>query len=257
MSPSTSSSWSRRRNRGARARNPRAWIAIVLVLSLAVAILSVSPAAANHIAGATYNGTVQGGTGMSFTVSANGSGITAFNVAGPLPGSSCTFGGSSAMYPTPLPITNHTFADTTDPLTFSGSFPGQQSASGTLRIRTSSPSCDTGPLSWTATTAAPLPPPPPGAGARCAGKPATKVGTAGRDNLRGTRGRDVIVGRGGADVIAGLAGNDLVCAGAGNDTVRGGRGRDRLLGGSGRDRLVGGPGADVLAGGPGRDIERQ
>jgi Ca2+-binding RTX toxin-like protein len=93
------------------------------------------------------------------------------------------------------------------------------------------------------------PPPPP----RCAGKPATIVGTDGRDVLRGTRRADVIVALAGDDVVKAADGNDTVCAGAGNDTVSGGDGNDRLSGEAGRDRLTGGGGTDRLVGGAGRD----
>ena len=96
----------------------------------------------------------------------------------------------------------------------------------------------------------------PGAGSgvpRCAGKPATIVGTAVRDRLRGTRRPDVIAMLGGNDVAGGGRGNDLICAGPGNDRVLGNSGSDRLNGQSGQDRLQGGAGKDRLAGGAGRD----
>ncbi len=93
--------------------------------------------------------------------------------------------------------------------------------------------------------------------ARCAGKPATKVGTSGPNKLRGTPRRDVIAGLGGNDVIRGLAGNDLLCGGKGKDRLLGGGGRDTLLGQAGRDTLRGGPGRDKLRGGPGRDKQIQ
>jgi hemolysin type calcium-binding protein len=70
---------------------------------------------------------------------------------------------------------------------------------------------------------------------RCAGRPATIIGTPGRDTLRGTAGRDVIVGLGGNDVISGRGGNDVLCGGRGRDTLRGGPGRDVVRGGPGRD----------------------
>lgn len=92
---------------------------------------------------------------------------------------------------------------------------------------------------------------------RCAGRLATRVGTAGRDAIRGTRGRDVIVGLGRRDTINGLAGRDLICGGRGPDRLFGGPGRDRLLGQAGRDFLRGGPGRDRLRGGPGRDNQTQ
>jgi uncharacterized delta-60 repeat protein len=88
---------------------------------------------------------------------------------------------------------------------------------------------------------------------RCAGKPATIVGTVRRDRLRGTRRADVIVALGGRDRISALGGADLVCGGRGDDRLSGGAGPDRLRGQQGRDRLSGGPGKDRLAGGPQRD----
>ena len=92
---------------------------------------------------------------------------------------------------------------------------------------------------------------------KCQGRPATILGTPGRDRLAGTGKADVIVALGGADVIRGLGGNDLVCAGDGDDTVLGGPGKDVLRGERGRDRLVGGTGKDRLAGGPQQDTVAQ
>jgi hypothetical protein len=88
---------------------------------------------------------------------------------------------------------------------------------------------------------------------KCAGKVATKVGTPGRDIIRGTNKRDVIVALGGNDKIDGRGGHDLICAGPGNDLVIGGTGIDRIYGQAGRDRLYGGPGPDWLAGQLGND----
>jgi uncharacterized delta-60 repeat protein len=108
-------------------------------------------------------------------------------------------------------------------------------------------------------------PPPPATGGpqpspavvpRCAGRPATIVGTPRRDRLRGTPRADVIVALGGNDTVLARGGNDLVCGGAGNDRLSGGAGRDRLLGERGRDLLTGGRGRDRLIGGPGRDHRR-
>ena len=80
---------------------------------------------------------------------------------------------------------------------------------------------------------------------RCAGKPATIVGTPRRDVLRGTRRADVIVSLGGNDRIKAGRGNDKVCSGSGKDVVFGQAGNDRLLGGAGADRLLGGAGRDA------------
>jgi hypothetical protein len=124
-----------------------------LALTLPAALATASPAAANHIAGATYNGTEGvGNSAMSFAVDGSGSGISSFSITGPLPGSICTFSGISATYITPLPIVSHAFTDSTPPLTFSGSFTGPQSAQGTLRMNAGG--CDTGNVAWSATTTA-------------------------------------------------------------------------------------------------------
>jgi hypothetical protein len=79
-------------------------------------------------------------------------------------------------------------------------------------------------------------------GCSCKQRPATIVGTRGRDVLTGTDGRDVIRALSGADKITGGAGRDVLCGGPGND---------RLLGGAQDDRLVGGPGRDELSAGRG------
>jgi hypothetical protein len=147
-------------------RTPR--LAALFLVAAFGPMAAVSPAHADHIAGATYTGThAQGGT-VSFTVTPDGSGISSFSVGGPVMGDVCTFpSGSSTSYLQPLPIANHAFADTTAPFTESGSFLGPQSASGTFRIRTPAfpgPTCDSGEVSWKATTTAlppPLLPPPP------------------------------------------------------------------------------------------------
>jgi hypothetical protein len=136
---------------------------VLLALVALIQVVAVSPARANHIAGATYNGThAQGGT-VSFTVTPDGSGISSFSVGGPIQGDTCSFpSGSSTNYVQPLPIVNHAFSDTTPPLTESGSFPGPQSASGTFRIKTQvfpGPSCDSGEVAWNATTTASPPAP--------------------------------------------------------------------------------------------------
>lgn len=83
---------------------------------------------------------------------------------------------------------------------------------------------------------------------RCAGIPATIVGTAGPDRLKGTRRRDVIAAGAGNDRVKGRRGKDLIC---------GGDGDDRLSGGASRDRLIGGPGRDTFAGRKGKDRRQQ
>ena len=92
---------------------------------------------------------------------------------------------------------------------------------------------------------------------RCAGVAVNRIGTAGKDTLRGSAKADGILALGGNDLLLGLGGNDGLCGGKGRDRLRGGPGRDKLLGGPGPDRLLGGPGRDRLRGGPGPDSQRQ
>lgn len=87
----------------------------------------------------------------------------------------------------------------------------------------------------------------------CDGRPATLIGTAGKEVLTGTPGADVIVGLGGKDTIYGMGGNDTICGGHGNDRLYGGDGDDRLFGEGGNDKLFGEAGADYLDGGPGNN----
>ncbi len=92
---------------------------------------------------------------------------------------------------------------------------------------------------------------------RCGGRPATIVGTPGRDVIKGTDRGDVIAALGGKDKVQGGRGNDRICGGSGKDMLFGGQGNDKLYGGSGKDKLVGGHGKDRLVGGKGRDKQIQ
>jgi hypothetical protein len=94
---------------------------------------------------------------------------------------------------------------------------------------------------------------PAGAGATCAGKPVTIVGTSGPDTLSGTITADVIAGLGGNDVLKGLEAKDRICGGAGKDRIAGGAGADFLAGGPAVDRIFGGRGRDRIIGGAGKD----
>lgn len=102
----------------------------------------------------------------------------------------------------------------------------------------------------------------------CFGKPATIVGTDGRDTLTGTPNDDVIVGLGGKDFIFGYGGDDRICSGgggtrrqpehiesgAGDDMVRGGAGSQAVYASAGDDLIRVGPGYDpALMGGKGND----
>jgi hypothetical protein len=87
----------------------------------------------------------------------------------------------------------------------------------------------------------------------CAKVVVNRVGTGGKDKIKGTKGADGILGLGGKDDLSGLAGKDGLCGGTGKDTLRGGGGNDKLLGEGGADKLIGGKGKDKLTGGAGRD----
>ncbi len=84
-----------------------------------------------------------------------------------------------------------------------------------------------------------------------------RIGTAGKDKLKGTNGADGILGLGGKDTLKGLAGKDGLCGGKGKDKLRGGGGNDTLLGQGGADDLAGGKGKDKLKGGAGKDKQTQ
>jgi CSLREA domain-containing protein len=71
-----------------------------------------------------------------------------------------------------------------------------------------------------------------------------RIGTSGKDNLKGTPGPDGMLGFGGNDRLAGKAGKDGLCGGPGKDTLKGGGGKDRLDGGPGKDLCVGQAGRD-------------
>ena len=92
---------------------------------------------------------------------------------------------------------------------------------------------------------------------RCGGQIPTRLGTPGKDKLKGTKGKDVIAGGTGKDKISGLGGADVLCGEDGKDTLLGGGGKDRLIGGKGKDLLKGGKGKDKLKGGPGKDKQVQ
>jgi hypothetical protein len=82
---------------------------------------------------------------------------------------------------------------------------------------------------------------------KCGGVLVNRVGTPGKDVLKGTPqadgflafgGRDVIRARGGADALCAGKGRDRLIAGAGSDALRGGRGTDACLGGNGSDTAL-------------------
>lgn len=85
-----------------------------------------------------------------------------------------------------------------------------------------------------------------------------RVGSRGRNRLRGTNGSDELLGLGNADRLFGANGDDILNGGIGSDRLNGDRGDDTLIGGVGSDLLIGGKGRDlfVLERGAGVDTVR-
>jgi CSLREA domain-containing protein len=75
-----------------------------------------------------------------------------------------------------------------------------------------------------------------------------RIGTSGKDVLKGTAGADGLLGFGGNDKLSGKAGKDGLCGGPGKDILKGGGGKDRLDGGPGKDLCVGQAGRDKARG---------
>jgi Ca2+-binding RTX toxin-like protein len=81
-----------------------------------------------------------------------------------------------------------------------------------------------------------------------------KVGTDGRNFLKGTNGDDNLLGKGGNDLIFGLVGDDNLLGGSGKDLVFGGTlerslgGSKNVAGGDGNDGVLGGKGSDKVMG---------
>lgn len=101
-------------------------IASTACAALLAAVLA-SQAAAFHIPGADYSGTVSGGGSITFSVSGDGSSVTNLTLTGVHLGD-CSR--SSASYTQPIPIAKQNF----DNGEVSGSFPNVQGAYGHFNI---------------------------------------------------------------------------------------------------------------------------
>jgi Ca2+-binding RTX toxin-like protein len=216
-----------------------------LLAVVAGALWAVASAGANHIGGATYNGTLTGAGSFSFTVSdLTGDEITSVSAPGPIPGEpDCTVSIPHNEIYYGAEIINHSFNLSSRSMSFSGSFDKRQSASGTFRVNANG--CDTGTRSWNVTTTA--------APQECKGQAATVVLLGLAREAIGTNGKDVIIGSPEKDTIDAKGGNDIVCARGGNDILKGGGGKDKLYGQGGKDKMVGGGGKDTCVGAGGND----
>ncbi len=137
-----------------------------LRVALAFALPAVFPVAAQGtvIPGATYAGTAAGGATISFTVASDATIVNSYKICGAQgrssDGGSCQFlGAGDAGYWEGAPIVDDGFGYSVGPQNLlQGTFTGAQSASGTFRLYNPAagpaPSCDTGTVSWTASTTA-------------------------------------------------------------------------------------------------------
>ena len=124
------------------------------------------PAYGAAIPGATYSGVASNRGTVTFTVSADGTIIQSFAIS-PMFGMSCEiFVGAANVGEWPgAPIVDNAFDyEAPSLMSFKGTFSGAQSATGTIELTQPGPppECDTGVVTWTASTTAT--PPPPGGG---------------------------------------------------------------------------------------------
>lgn len=115
-------------------------------LAACLLLIAASPGQANHVAGATYTGTYDGGT-VDFDVSADGTAVTHFGVT-LKDGRPC----ADITITPAMPINDHAFAGPFGPrLAVTGSFPGGRSAEGTFAFsRGVPPECPSGSVPWSA-----------------------------------------------------------------------------------------------------------
>jgi hypothetical protein len=130
---------------------PPFWSAVA-ILATASAIFA-SHAFGHHINGATYNGTVTSGGTIQFTVTADGSAVTQITVQN-LRGNGCTLPSQTSPVRIPISGDPHGFS-LVGQQSVTGTFHADQAAQGTLRYQSfGRGACDTGVVSWTATTTA-------------------------------------------------------------------------------------------------------
>ena len=130
----------------------RVWLTALVV---AVGGSLASAARAEYVPGATYTGTLSEGRSVSFTVSPDGAYVTSFSADYLYV--NCAW--LSGTWNDLALIANDTFSHTADAdgdITFSGTFTGIQSASGTIQWVNSEFLCGTPPKeTWEATTSSP------------------------------------------------------------------------------------------------------
>lgn len=176
----------------------------LLVTSVTSLCMTAPAALGAAIPGATYNGTAADGARVTFTVSPDGTIVDSYRISGVMANNCMFLGeGDQGVWPG-APIVAGMFEyHLYDAILFRGSFPGPQNASGTFRFDNHAtppaPACDTGEVSWTATTTA-TPPSTgtpggqPGGGKLGGGTPPKKPTFVTRMQIR-KRGSKLVVGQ--------------------------------------------------------------
>ena len=137
-------------------------LTLMMAVALVCAICAGTAAAAAGgyaIPGATYAGKAADGALVTITISSDGTLVTSYRITDASAGSCQFYGEGDSGAWQGSPIVNNAFVyNLGDALSFKGSFPSAQAASGTFEFREAATSataaCDTGVVSWTATTAA-------------------------------------------------------------------------------------------------------
>lgn len=156
---------------------------VSFVAAAVVAGVVVASGGARHVPGGLYTGTHSGGDALEFQVSADGKAITRFELTQvpiPVSGGTCYITRETASeLGKGIPINNHAFSYRatrgTETVSFSGSFPSPQRATGSLeldegttficgdRLLITSGRWTSGTLTWTAAAGGPSGPTPPSA----------------------------------------------------------------------------------------------
>ena len=134
---------------------------VMVLLGTAVQLFAPSVANAQEIPGASYTGTHSGGGTVTFAVSADGKRVTGFTATN-VPGGVCGRINIRVAWDTGIAIVNHTFTVEGPDLSLRGSFRAAGAAQGTFAVHHTSPGsdpCNSGTLSWSATTSVPGPAP--------------------------------------------------------------------------------------------------
>jgi hypothetical protein len=122
-------------------------------------LVAVTAALGDEIPGAAYSGTLPDGATVEFTVSGDGTRLVAYRISD-VQGDTCKFTAQGREGSWETPVANHAFHYTlyVNSVDFMGRFDGDQSATGTFRMHNDAvgakPACDSGTVSWTATTTA-------------------------------------------------------------------------------------------------------